>query len=536
MADPDSLQPEASLSASKRQVRVEAGAEEEEGGTGSSHPQGGTALAAAQGEEDKVGTEASAEEGAKDLTRKGTSHVASSGEDTEEDIEARIMEKVRQEIQVLIAWKSSKLASAMSNVARSLRTDLDGLASKVDAQQGALQRAKRSLRKELEAGLARVGSAPPRPGTEVTEELPAPDVQDDSKEKEQPEESRPDSVGSQLSERSLDPVESLQDQLRSCNEELEGVRKELAELQDWRRRHEQDLEAHTARNATEDISIEEELEVVRGARAEALALKSHTGVIKEVLEVQAECLANHDADIRDLKEALSYGAGSARNRDKQQLLANGSGSAAQEQQRRPAELQVYQDRAEWLVRDALAWKAALPRGQAMDSPPFDINLPGVGPVQGLFLRFYPCGGVHASTQDICSLYLVHPYDMPWCKYELAVGSCVQGPYDPIFGGSDDFCSLSASLQEDENGQPALCLGVRFLPVQLGSVSPGSQGSLQSPLGEQELSPSGNGAADVNISSRPGSGGLKPRPPSYEAGNRSRHLDRLRASTVRLQQA
>eukprot|EP00930_Biecheleria_cincta_P026049 TRINITY_DN18427_c0_g1_i2.p1 TRINITY_DN18427_c0_g1~~TRINITY_DN18427_c0_g1_i2.p1 ORF type:complete len:400 (+),score=90.30 TRINITY_DN18427_c0_g1_i2:74-1273(+) len=192
--------------------------------------------------------------------------------------------------------------------------------------------------------------------------------------------------------------------------------------------------------------------------------------LKEVLDQQASFLASHEAEIKKLKEALSYDAASKRNRTHQSQLLQGED---QDERRRNGELQVFEDRAEWLVRDALAWKAALPKGQAMDSPPFNIDAPGIGTLQGLVLRFYPSGGRSAFAEDTCSLHLVHPFDMAWSKYELYIGGCVKGPFDPIYGGSDDFCSFSGSLEEDETGEARVLVGVKFLPAGNG-VTQGEQ--------------------------------------------------------------
>lgn len=186
--------------------------------------------------------------------------------------------------------------------------------------------------------------------------------------------------------------------------------------------------------------------------------------LKSALDHQAFFLASHEAEIKKLKEALSYDAASKKNRANQlQLQGEGQDEEGQDQRRRPGELQVLEDRAEWNVLDVMSWKASLPKGQAMDSPPFNIDVPGLGKLQGLILRFYPSGGRSAWAEDTCSLYLVHPFDMPWAKYELYIGGCIKGPFDPIYGGSDDFCSFSGSLDEDEGGEMRVLVGVKFLP-------------------------------------------------------------------------
>ncbi|CAE8627710.1 unnamed protein product, partial [Polarella glacialis] len=88
----------------------------------------------------------------------------------------------------------------------------------------------------------------------------------------------------------------------------------------------------------------------------------------------------------------------------------------------------------------------------------------LGLAKGLILRFFPSGGPNAREEDCCSLYLIHPLETPWTKYELMVGNCVRGPFDPLFGGTDNFCGLSPLIFEDESGQPAVLIRVRFLPV------------------------------------------------------------------------
>lgn len=183
--------------------------------------------------------------------------------------------------------------------------------------------------------------------------------------------------------------------------------------------------------------------------------------VEHALDHQASFLASHEAEIRKLKAALSYDAAKKNPAPQSPLLFQQGES--QNQRRRKGELQVFKDKAEWFVRDALARKMALPRGQAIDSPPFDIDAPGVGTLRGLILRFYPSGGLSAWAEDTCSLYLVHPFDMPWSRYELSVGGCVKGPFDPIFGGSDDFCGFFGSLEEDETGTAGVMVGVKFLP-------------------------------------------------------------------------
>eukprot|EP00933_Yihiella_yeosuensis_P070458 TRINITY_DN78577_c0_g1_i1.p1 TRINITY_DN78577_c0_g1~~TRINITY_DN78577_c0_g1_i1.p1 ORF type:complete len:547 (+),score=114.84 TRINITY_DN78577_c0_g1_i1:58-1698(+) len=188
--------------------------------------------------------------------------------------------------------------------------------------------------------------------------------------------------------------------------------------------------------------------------------------LKQVLKAQAEALSSHEAEISRLKEALGQGGASL-----SRLIA--------EERRSAAELEISNNSnsASWLVRDIFSWRQTTPRGKAIDSPPFSLECPGVGLVSGLFFRFFPNGGSNARDDDCCSLYLKHPSEIPWAKYELSVGKTIRGPFDPIFAGTDDFCCLSPNLTEDDQGQPgAVMLGVRFLPVLKGAVAPTSRPS------------------------------------------------------------
>jgi len=241
----------------------------------------------------------------------------------------------------------------------------------------------------------------------------------------------------------VETMEELKEQNAAAEARLEEAREKIKELSDRLVKHEEHVEAHRSAGMEPDGEAPPHLK-------EAL----------ESLERQAEILARHDSELNDMrgtkaiKEATSRLSSTLPAEAENKLL----GRTTQES----SDLQVYSDRAEWLIRDAISLKAALPKGESMESPRFNLEVPGVGHLHDLCLRFFPNGALHAQQEDSCSLYLAHPLDMPWSKYELAVGRTIQGPFDPIFGGTDDFCSLSANVSEDEMGQSAICIGVRFL--------------------------------------------------------------------------
>jgi len=154
-----------------------------------------------------------------------------------------------------------------------------------------------------------------------------------------------------------------------------------------------------------------------------------------------------------------------------------------EERRRDGGLQIEEGRAEWLLRDVESWLRMLPRGQALESPPFAVQVPGVGQLSGLRFRFYPNGGPTATAADTCSFFLSHPNDMPWVQYELAVGRTLSGALDPIFAGIDNFCGLTPELTEVD-GATAVRLSVRFLqPGRRGGGTPlrSSHAALAGPL-------------------------------------------------------
>lgn len=255
---------------------------------------------------------------------------------------------------------------------------------------------------------------------------------------------------SRTAEQCSGAVELLEEQLKEQNAaaetRLEEARQKVQELSDRLVKHEEHVEAHRSAGMESD-----------GEAREALP---HLKEALESLERQAEILARHDSELNDMrgtkaiKQATSRLSSTLPTEAENKLL----GRSTQER----SDLQVYSDRAEWLIRDAFALKSALPKGESMESPRFNLEVPGVGHLHDLCLRFFPNGALHAQQEDSCSLYFVHPLDMPWSKYELAVGRTIQGPFDPIFGGTDDFCSLAANVSEDEMGQSAICIGVRFL--------------------------------------------------------------------------
>lgn len=174
--------------------------------------------------------------------------------------------------------------------------------------------------------------------------------------------------------------------------------------------------------------------------AEQATTQSLESTIMDKVAAQAE-------DVERLREALS-GDGS-------KLLR-----FLDEERQRGGNLHVEGTSAEWLVRDIKAWVTTLPNGQALDSPVFNVDVPGLGRLHGLRLRFFPNGGKDVTNGSNCSLYLVHPETMPWAQYELTVGNSRRGIFDPIFVGSDDFCNLEPELA-DIDGAPAVRLGVHF---------------------------------------------------------------------------
>eukprot|EP00747_Dinoflagellata_sp_TGD_P030496 gnl/TRDRNA2_/TRDRNA2_134671_c0_seq1.p1 gnl/TRDRNA2_/TRDRNA2_134671_c0~~gnl/TRDRNA2_/TRDRNA2_134671_c0_seq1.p1 ORF type:complete len:252 (-),score=28.69 gnl/TRDRNA2_/TRDRNA2_134671_c0_seq1:208-963(-) len=143
-------------------------------------------------------------------------------------------------------------------------------------------------------------------------------------------------------------------------------------------------------------------------------------------------------------------------------------SPASDEPPRNSSVSVVGTRAEWLLLDVPKWRKALPCGEAVESPTFAVDVPGAGTISGFRLRFFPSGGRAVSAgndagADICSLYLVHPADIPWVQYSLAVGGAQRGTFDSNFSGSDDFCSLPPELTQVD-GVPAVKLSVDFLPV------------------------------------------------------------------------
>lgn len=209
--------------------------------------------------------------------------------------------------------------------------------------------------------------------------------------------------------------------------------------------------AETTERAVRDAaSLRAQLD---GIRAEV------EGVRAEGAEMAAEmsaALEEHGSAVERLRGALSGG--------RDALLR-----VLDEEGQRDGGLRVDGPSAEWLLRDAAELRGALPRGEAVVSPRFAVEVPGVGTLPGLRLRFFPNGGA-ATTADECSLYLLHPADMPWVQYELSVGRTRRGPFDPIFQGTDSFCPLAPELTE-VLGAPAVRLSVRFLGAARGGSPP-----------------------------------------------------------------
>merc|ERR1711924_557279 len=113
------------------------------------------------------------------------------------------------------------------------------------------------------------------------------------------------------------------------------------------------------------------------------------------------------------------------------------------------------------------------RGEALDSPVFAVDAPGVGRLDGLRLRFFPNGGLNTTGYGTCSLYLEHPPGMPWAQYELMVEKARRGTFDPIFVGSDDFCALAPELYPLGDVR-VVRLCVRFLPLGRAPAAPLSE--------------------------------------------------------------
>lgn len=252
---------------------------------------------------------------------------------------------------------------------------------------------------------------------------------------------------------------------------LESLRGELmAELEAMRGRSnwqrgviKSELQATCTQLRRDAGDLTKHCEAYCNARCEALdgELQALSGRLEgEALGRVREALDVHETEIERLKGALSGDGG--------RLLR-----FIDEEKQRAACLRVEGTLAEWCVSDVAAWVRCLPRGQCLDSPPFDVEVPGVGNLGGIRLRFYPNGRPHVASQGVCSLFLTHPPDSPWFRYELTVGRSVRGPFDPLFGGVDDFCQLEPELSENKEeagGAHFLLLSVRFLPHERGQLS------------------------------------------------------------------
>jgi len=124
---------------------------------------------------------------------------------------------------------------------------------------------------------------------------------------------------------------------------------------------------------------------------------------------------------------------------------------------------------EWIVKNVHSKLEDCMEGQAILSAVF--NSPDCGPpvgiVSNLQFAFYPKGekaGLGAKSGLNCSLYLKHPVDAPWLRFNLTIGSQKRGPFDTIYKGSPLFCDLGPEINE---GLPtewdAVRISVEFLP-------------------------------------------------------------------------
>lgn len=196
----------------------------------------------------------------------------------------------------------------------------------------------------------------------------------------------------------------------------------------------------TAQRAVAAASIRQELEALRRDLLEA----------RDTSRAAAEVLTAQAVEVERLRGALAG--------DCDRLLRFVS-----EERAREGNLRVCGERVEWVVQNLGSWQSSLQRGQALESPTFAVDVPGVGHLTDLRLRFFPRGGRSATRSEYCSLYLLHPRDLPWVQYELGVGSCTRGTFDPLFEGTDDFCDLAAEVSKGSAGEPdTLVLSVRFL--------------------------------------------------------------------------
>lgn len=235
--------------------------------------------------------------------------------------------------------------------------------------------------------------------------------------------------------------ETVQGALRPAVADLEAQGPELLRLRADLQRQAAELERWRAELSAQGAEVSRWQEGHRLQGDEVARWQAAVDELKADFEVQG-------LDVQRLRDALSGDCG--------RYLR-----FVDEERRRSSDITVEGDHAEWLVRDVLSWRQALPRGKALESPEFGLRRQGGAYFEGLRLRFFPSGGKNAAGEDACSLYLVHPPAMPWAQFELSVGGHVQ-PLDSLFGGTDDFCELSPQLEELDGAQCAL-LRVRFLP-------------------------------------------------------------------------
>lgn len=121
---------------------------------------------------------------------------------------------------------------------------------------------------------------------------------------------------------------------------------------------------------------------------------------------------------------------------------------------------------EWIIKNVSQKIEQGLEGHAILSPTFTANVPTVGEVADLQLAFYPRGD---RAGGCCSLYLHHPVDAPWMRFCLTVGSQKRGPFDTIYKGPPNFCTLAPEINEGlPTAWDAVRLSVEFITPLTGN--------------------------------------------------------------------
>jgi len=124
---------------------------------------------------------------------------------------------------------------------------------------------------------------------------------------------------------------------------------------------------------------------------------------------------------------------------------------------------------EWIIKGLTEKIMHTPEGQCLTSPNFSCYVPKVGEVHELSLVFYPLG----ERGGGCSLFLRHPVDAPWMRFNLTVGSQKRGPFDTIYKGPPVFCQLE---KERNEGMPrewdGIRISVEFMPPMIEDIDLG----------------------------------------------------------------